>query len=210
VSVARALVLALCLAGCSLLSAKPDTSRYYVLAAPFSGNAQTASSAPLVGLGPIALPGYLDRNLLVTRLHNNELKVSLHDHWAEPLDHAFAATLRQAVAARIGADRVVLFPWQHAREPAWIVTLDVERFERVAGRGEEAELWVRFEVRDAARAEVVAAQTLRIQEPVHGGTTEAAVAALSSVLVTLGHRIADTVLRASASAGGAVRSALPP
>src|SRR5215510_8607930 len=81
-------------AGCSFLEAKPDPSRYFALAslprtAPGAQDA-TGTNALVLGIGPIKLPGYLDRQQMVTRISQNRFAVAENDRWAEPLDENFS------------------------------------------------------------------------------------------------------------------------
>lgn len=61
--------------GCSLLSPEPDPSRFFVLTATTPGEASPTTRGDLVvGVGPTSIPGYLDRNEIVTRISPDELR----------------------------------------------------------------------------------------------------------------------------------------
>ena len=57
---------------------------------------------PAIGVGPIVIPGYLERPQLVTRDAKGELEIWSYHRWAESLDLGIAATLAEALAARTG------------------------------------------------------------------------------------------------------------
>ena len=61
-------------------------TRFYVLA-PLAGAVATAAdSRPVtIGVGPVRLPGYIDRAPLVTRRGAEEIDVADLDRWGEPL-----------------------------------------------------------------------------------------------------------------------------
>ena len=77
---------ALALAGCAGVA---DPTRYYVLssapAAP-GDSAPTAISTTGVGIGPVLVPGYLNRTQIVTRGANDVVEISTYHRWAEPLE----------------------------------------------------------------------------------------------------------------------------
>ena len=73
-------------AGCSLgRSPRPD---FYMLSSPAENNVLSGKekiSGPRVAIGPVAIPGYLDRPQLFLR-DGNDVKVELAEfnHWSEP------------------------------------------------------------------------------------------------------------------------------
>ena len=83
VNMAAAGLAALALGGC--FSPQPDPSKFFVLAPVATGGANSiasaglaASSSTTIGLGPIKLPQYLDRDEVVTRVGPNRLELSDH------------------------------------------------------------------------------------------------------------------------------------
>jgi uncharacterized lipoprotein YmbA len=183
---------AVAFAGCSILTAKPDRTRFYVLDVTSPSTYRVPPAAtPLIGLGPITLPSYLDRPELVTRMGGNELKVSQTGRWAEPLDRGFARALREKLESRLGPDAVVPFPWELAKAPPLAIAIDVQRFEQV---GEAAELWARFSVREVATAHIVFAGEERLREPLADATPEAAVASLSRALAAFGRKLVPVIV----------------
>ena len=73
------LLLPLLLSAC--LSTPP--SHYYLLSA-HDGDQPTGVN-PSVGIGPISLPEYLNRNSMVYRREDNQLQIAGYERWAEPL-----------------------------------------------------------------------------------------------------------------------------
>src|SRR5215831_1695769 len=142
-------LLALALAsGCSWFQPKPDRTHYYVLdlAAPEQKPHQPVPE-PLVGLGPITLPAYLDRPELVSRVERNELRVSQNGRWAEPLERGFVRALRHRLETLLGPNAVVPFPWEPAKTPPLVISVEVQRFEPVGG---SAQLWAQYTMRETA------------------------------------------------------------
>src|SRR5215510_6709686 len=66
-------------------------SRFYILnTLPAQVPAAAAERGPVIGVGPITMPKYLDRPEIVTRASQNQLTFGQFDRWAEPLqDNVF-------------------------------------------------------------------------------------------------------------------------
>jgi len=185
-------LLALALAiGCSWFQPKPDRTRYYVLdvAAPEQKPRQPVPE-PLVGLGPITLPAYLDRPELVSRVGRNELRVSQNGRWAEPLERGFVRALRHRLETLLGPNAVVPFPWEPAKTPPLVISVEVQRFEPVSG---SAELWAQYTMRESATGVIVNAGEERLSEPLADATAEAAVTSMSRTLAAFGSKLVRLV-----------------
>ena len=143
--VARLLVTAgvLALAGCMSVA---DPTRFYVLSTTSTREPAppVADSSVAVGVGPVLIPGYLDRVQIVTRDANDQVTVATYDRWAEPLDSGIAQVLADDLGAHIGSERIAVFPWRGgiARVLDYQVAVVVLRFEGWPGR--QATLDVRW------------------------------------------------------------------
>ena len=109
-------------------------TRFYVLA-PLAGPVATAAdSRPVtIGVGPVRLPGYIDRAPLVTRRGAEEIDVADLDRWGEPLADGVPRTIADNLAALMPADRIALFPWSGSRAPQYQVVIEVARFDGPLG-----------------------------------------------------------------------------
>ena len=181
----RRLAAALVAAGCSFLSAKPDRTQYFVLDVGPTVERTQPAPEPLLGLGPITMPSYLDRPELVTRLDSNQLQVSATDRWGEPLEQGFARALRYQLSKQLGPDAIILYPWTKA--PPLSVAIDVLRFERRADG--TVELRARWTLRESASGRILSAHDEAIREPAGNGSANQAVYSLSRSLAILGVRI---------------------
>lgn len=183
----------LALSGCSALEPKADPSRYFTLAplAQVDPSRPQAASNPggvFIGVGPIQLPGYLDRQQLVTRVSQNRFQVAENDRWAEPLAENFTRVLMQNLSALLPTARLVTHPWRQGERPDYQLEIDVLRFEPNAGTN--VELLARWHVRDSATKQSFAAKETRLTLAATGGSTEAAVSAMSEALAGLSEEIA--------------------
>jgi hypothetical protein len=177
------------LSGCSLPGPVVDRSTFFALAADATPDGTRRASLDVaVGLGPVTLPGYLDRPQLVRRVGPNELRLAHDARWAEPLREGIVRILQQDILVASGARSVTRYPWSAASHVDLAVAVDVLRFE--AGEGEDAELVARWTVRELPHGRVVAVRDSRVTEPVDGSGTGAEVAALSQALGGLAREIA--------------------
>lgn len=180
---------------CISLGPKADPTRFFTLT-PLARSEEAAHQSSLgpgtviLGVGPITLPGYLDREQLVTRVSETRFDVAENDRWAEPLGGDVARVLSQNLAALLG-DRVRLYPWPNNQQPTYQVEIEVLRFEADTTRN--AQLAARWTLRDVAGRETLSVRESRLAEPVKGSTTEESVMALSRLLGAFGSEIAGAL-----------------
>ncbi|HXV78475.1 MAG TPA: PqiC family protein [Candidatus Binatia bacterium] len=177
--------------GCLSLGPQPDPSRFYVLATLPRTEATAKNTDGLaLGIGPVRLPGYLDRQQLVTRVSQNRFAVAESDRWAEPLEENFSRVLAQNLAILLNTDGIVAYPWERNRQPTYQVQVEVLRFEPNAEQ--RVELWARWRLSDGAK-KTSSMKESYLTRPMKNSSTEAAVAALSEVVGDLSKEIAATI-----------------
>ena len=94
-------------------------SDYYVLAAR-SGDTPTGDT-PSVGVGPISIPEYLNRNSMVFNRDGNTLEIATFARWAEPLESGISRVLSLNLAANLNTEDIQVFPWHPTRAPDYAV-----------------------------------------------------------------------------------------
>ena len=99
----------------------------------------------------LPLPGYLDRQEIVTRVAQNQINLAENDRWAEPLEENFSRVLSQNVAAILRADQGNAYPWAIDKKPVYLVEVEVLRFEAKRSK--------RCNWRRAGRCEIPARKT---------------------------------------------------
>ncbi len=115
------LAVSLGLASCAVT----DPTQYYTLgqtparSAESTARASTerrsaAGAAVGIGVGPVIIPGYLDRSQIVTRRGTDHVELSMFHRWAEPLEDGIARVLAEEIGARVPTERIVMFPWRGA------------------------------------------------------------------------------------------------
>jgi len=180
----------LALSGC--LSPRRDDSKFFVLSPAVPAGAVTAASTNqiLLGLGPIKLPGYLDRQEVVTRVAPNRLELSSIDRWAEPLDDDFTRVLAQDLSADLGTQRITFFPWYNTTHVDYQVKVDVYRFE--SDRDGKVDLTAHWQILDGNGKLLVARDSSYSETAPSSDPTEAA-AAMSRALARLAQDIASAI-----------------
>ncbi|MGB1778331.1 MAG: PqiC family protein [Longimicrobiales bacterium] len=103
-------LLAIGMTGCSLLEPKPDTSRYFMLRA-LSPEQGPALDGLVLGLGPVAVPDYLDSNEMIDLVGPYEVRYSAQNRWVEPLGGQIVRTLNENLDALLSPDAIVSYPW---------------------------------------------------------------------------------------------------
>ena len=189
-------LLGLSLAGCGSFSPRPDPSRFFTLtaiaqpAAPAAKESSNAGGISL-GIGPIRLPGYLDRQEIVTRVSPNRMDLSEYDRWAEPLETNFNRVLAQNLAVLLNTDQLVSYPWEMNRRPAYQVEVEVLHFETNVGG--DVEMSARWTVLDPnKKIRLKSGETVLTRQPA-AKSTDASVAALSETLGDLSRAIANAI-----------------
>lgn len=180
-------------AGCSFLAPLPDTSRFYVLASIGSADAG-GDAAPLpelsLGIAALTLPSYADRPEIVRRLSPTEVKPSDVDRWAGPLQSNVMRVLAEDLSKLLGTDRISAYPSYEVAQAAYMVQIDVVRFDLDdANRGN---LLARWEVR-RRDADARVSRSTDSSHAAASASTAAGIEALSLTLYDLSRDIAAAV-----------------
>jgi len=172
---------------------RSDPARYYVLTeVPRSRGAAPAvepGRGAAVGVGPVSLPGYVDRLPIVTR-RGAQLDMAEFDKWGEPLSEGVPRAIAAYLAAFLQTERVVVFPWPGVRTIEHQVVIDVTRFDGVVGG--DVLLEARWRVLGPDRKELVL-RSSAVREATGASGYPALVAAMNRSLGALSREIADSV-----------------
>ena len=185
------------LGGCAAFAPRADPSSFYILGAtPEVELAADKTIAAVkanfsVGLGPIELPGYLDRQQIVTRTSTNRLSYSETDRWAAPLAESFSSVLGQNISHLLNPAQMIQFPWQSHDAPDYQIKIDVLQFE--ANSNHEAWLTARWTVIDRNK-KILVSQRSQLNRRAGSRSTEDFVKALSETLGDLSREIVKTLV----------------
>ena len=193
---ARLVLGLLLLSGCSILSPRPDPSRFFTLT-PIAepGPNPGALAGHVLGVGPITFPPYLDRPELVTRVGPNEVRSAASDYWAGSLAKQFETTLSHDLQALLGPSSVQSYPWYAGGQPDLVVEADVAQFERaIDGQAHLRALW---RLRKASGEVLRAGESnlARSAAPDAGST----VATLSELLGQFSRELTDAIRETTSS-----------
>ncbi|HXJ82731.1 MAG TPA: PqiC family protein [Candidatus Methylomirabilis sp.] len=192
-------------AGCAV----SDPTQFYFLAqtatsssAARSAESRSSATGPRgravgtdtvgVGVGPVIMPGYLDRTQIVTRGGPDRVKLATFHRWAEPLENGIARIHADEIGARVPTDRIVTFPWRGvvARAIEYQVVLAVDRFDGTLDG--DVTLDTRWRILGRNGDELAFSRST-ITETVTGSGYDPMIAAMSRTLVVLGQEIATEI-----------------
>jgi uncharacterized lipoprotein YmbA len=123
------IILTLLLSGCMRNN---GPVQFYLLNAD-SGVADTvrvpaAGQGPVIGLGPIRIPEYLNRPQMIVAIADNQYRLFENHRWAEPLDQNISLALFKALPRQLGTDRIVRFPWSQRQVLDYQIGIDILEF----------------------------------------------------------------------------------
>ena len=193
----RAVALSLALAGLAGMGGclqRSSEARFYVLtpvAATGVAAASTQGSGPIVSVGPVTLPSYLNRPQIVTRRAGGEVDLAEFDRWAEILIEAVPRVLAEDLGRLLGSDRVEAYP-SVTGGGRYRVLIAIARFD--GSPSGEVVLDARWQVVGPA-GEEVAARRSAVTERVEGAGYAPLVVAMSRALGALARDIAAVLPR---------------
>lgn len=165
--------------------------RFYTLS-PLSASSRPAlpersSTRPVIGVGPVTLPDYLDRPQIVTRTGQNSVEISDSHHWAGELQASFARVLVENLSILLPTNRIATYPWRKTVQVQYQAAVNVMQFD--GGLGGSVTLNARWFLFDAHRKTLLA-KRVQFSEPVKDSTYTALAAAQSKAIADLSRKIA--------------------
>jgi uncharacterized lipoprotein YmbA len=171
-------------AGCG----RSTTSRFYTLTSTATAEGTPAASYS-VSVGPVSVPGEVDRPQLVVQVEQNRVEVQEFDRWAGPLGEGIARAVAGDLGVLLGTPQVMAAP-PPGFTPTYRVAIDVLRFESVPGKSVQLDAaWV---VRSSAAGDSRMGRTVA-DEAVAGEGYEALAAAHSRALGKMSADIAAAI-----------------
>jgi uncharacterized protein len=183
--------------GCGLLGGGTrEMTRFFVLkpipmATEVPVSAATSPETFSIGIGPVKLPDSLNRQQMVTRVSENEVRVEPFYRWAAPLTENITSVLAENLSSLLGTNRVVTFPWASAKQPAYQVRVTVVDF--MGALGGEANLEVRWVLTQGENQQELVNKHSSFKAPVSSSEHSALVTAQSRLLADLSHEIAQVL-----------------
>lgn len=142
-----ALGLLLTLAACGTT---PPASHYRLSA---QGSLPQAATGPALGVGPINIPQYLDRDGIVRSDGANGLQIASSERWAEPLDQGITRVLSLNLAGLLQTQNIQPYPWHPQRHPEFGVKVRVLAMDADASQATLLAEWLLYRVDDGQALE---------------------------------------------------------
>ncbi len=179
------------LLGCG--GSKP--SNFYLLhphiqVSPVSANIDRLDVA--IGIGPISIPGYLDRPHIITRSGRYQVDVSEYNRWADSLDESVPRVLVENLSSLLSTDRVYTYPW-HVSSPDYQVRMDIIQFDaKIPGNVEFVTRWTLFRGDTETR---INHRRYHNKKPIAGQGYSGMVSTMNLVLYDMSREIAEAVIQ---------------
>jgi uncharacterized lipoprotein YmbA len=182
------LLLLVGLVGC----ATTPTAQFYALA-----NVEVKETLgrfdPVLSIGPIDVPEYLDRPQMVTRADGNRLIVDEFNRWGGPLAEEVGRILAGQLATALRSQHVYGYPSRIAADADFRVAIDIRRFDGAPGG--DVVLEVAWSVIDERTLTVVEARNAVYREAWSDAGYGAYAATMSRLVGRLGDDLVDTLVR---------------
>ena len=166
---------------------------FYTLHSPATMKMESGAAGQeiSIGVGPVAMPDFLDRPQIVTRTSANRISVSEFHRWAGSLPEDFLRVLAENLSILLATNSVAAYPWEGRFDPTYRVLLDVKQFD--GQLGEDVLLNVTWTVVAGTAKEELLVQSSTIREPVSAPGYEALVSAQSEAIATLSREIVEAI-----------------
>ena len=184
-----AAVLTLCgLAAVAAGCGSSPPSRFYTLSGTTA--AAAAPSNLSIAVGPVTIPGAVDRPQMVVSTGANQVELDEFNRWAAPLGNNISRVVAMNLGTLLGTPNVSLFPQMLAANSDFRVAIEVQRFDSTPGDSALLDaVWI---VRRTADGKSDTGRTTA-REPVPEKSYDALVAAHSRAVARLSQDIATAV-----------------
>jgi uncharacterized lipoprotein YmbA len=169
-------------------------ARFYTLDSTATPDGPPVSRVAVM-VGPVSVPAAVDEPQFVVQVASNRVEVDEFNRWAAPLSDGIARAVAGDLTVLLGTPDVAAAPFANF-EPAYTVTIEVQRFESV--RGESALVEAVWAVRKTSGRETRSGRTVA-REAVQGDGFDALAAAHSRAIASMSNDIAAAI-RAEAAA----------
>ncbi len=166
---------------------KSSPSHFYVLDSKVESVDKEHLNHLRMGVGPIDIPGYIDRPQIVTKTESAELHLAEFDRWAEPMGAMFTRTLAENIKAITGSHLIHSYPWLSNVGLAYRVSAKVIKFENNANG--DALLVVHWQLTQKSEASKLKTMHSEFKANASDASYSARVAALNDTLAQLAHEI---------------------
>ncbi len=100
---------------------------------------------PSLGVGPVVIPGYLNRDTLVYRKSEHQLQITGSERWAEPLEDGISRVVGLNLADLLETGSVQAFPFHPRRKPDFGVKLNLRSLDCTQDSAQLVAEWVLYQ-----------------------------------------------------------------
>ena len=163
-------------------------SKFYTLNSAAVSDGKSQANYAIV-VGPVSVPAEVDRPQFTLQVAPNRVEIDEFNRWAEPLNENIARVIAVDLSTLLGTPRVAAVSLANF-EPAYRVTIDIQKFESEPGRAAQVEaVWV---VRKSVGGIIFSGRT-DANEPVKADGYDALAAAHSRALARISSDIAAAI-----------------
>ena len=173
-------------AGCAGVSGP----RYYMMSPVAPADPALRTDVTALGVGPLKLSDYLERQNIVTRESSSRIQVSPDHKWVAPLDTHFAELLATNLGQRLNLTAIPVYPWPPGTRVQYQLTAEISRFIHY---GDKVYLDVSWRLLDGPSS-LAASRSSHIEEPAPSDY-DAIVDAMSRAVGRFADEIADDIRR---------------
>lgn len=186
ISVTGMALLLLLVAGCG----SSPRSNHYLLTTDVS--TPPDGETPSLGIGPVAVPEFLNRNSMVYSRQGNQLEISSTERWAEPLEAGIKRVVGINLASSLDTQDIRYFPWNAGKPPEFGISISLLSLD---ADDDEATLAAEWRVFRPATGESVVRRISHLRLPLPAGTLNAQqiAPAYSELLSQLSNLIAGAI-----------------
>lgn len=172
---------------------KTAPSKFYALQpAAQTPSGSTLSRDVALTIGPVAIPGAMERNEIVVYDSGNAVSFSEFHRWAGPLDLSIASVIAQNIGTLLDTERVTPYTRENIFQPSHRVVINVNRYE---SRLSTAFLLnATWSIKDLEKSKTLLVQSSTISESLTSADYEELVAAQSKALAALSEQIAAAIV----------------
>lgn len=173
-------------------------SDYYVLSA--AATETPSGDSPSLGVGPVSIPEYLNRNSMVFNRDGNKLEIASFARWAEPLESGISRVLSINLASRLNTEDIQVFPWHPSQAPDYAVGV---RLLVLDSNSVRAQLVAEWSLRTKKDGSAEVRRIVSLEETTTGVelSPENVARSYSNLLAKLSDKIAKTIADDMAMAG---------
>ena len=144
-----------------------------------------------IGIGPIRIPDYIDRQQIVTRGASNEFTLAEFDRWGEPIKDNLTRVLAKNISVLVCTKAVTFFPWRGVLPMDYRIEMVVLRLDGSLGGSVSLEAW--WMVLSGDGKSMLLAKKSSFTEAVGGKDFKSLVAAESRALEKLSREIVEAI-----------------